>query len=89
MPDPSVHQLIVERIDGDVARVEVDGGDVIAVPRWLLPEGAAPDLVLRVERAATRVTIAVDDAATGAARADSARLTEELRARDDGGDVAL
>jgi len=43
---PESHRLIIDRHEGDLAVVEVDGGPVLDLPRWLLPHAARPDDVL-------------------------------------------
>jgi hypothetical protein len=59
--------MIVDRIEGSLAVVEVDGGTVDLPAAWL-PAGAAEGSVLRVEveqdSGASRVTITLDSAAT-------------------------
>jgi hypothetical protein len=90
---PESHRLIVDRYEGDLAVVEVDGRGAIDVPRWLLPAGARPDdvLTLTVERDAERVTATVvrDPAATARAREAARAAVDRLRRRDPGGDVTL
>ena len=86
------HTLIVDRwVDAEIASAELDGEDSVPVPRVLLPTNASADVVLRVERDASRVTITIDHDATEAARRESQRLSERLRQRDreGGGDVTL
>ena len=86
----SVHVLIVDRWhDADTASAELDGAAGVLVPRALLPDGAHPDVVMRVERRAARVTIAIDVDATDAARRESQELTARLKRRDPGGNVTL
>jgi len=89
---------VVDAIDGDVARVEVDGERMINVPRSMLPSAAREGSVLAVARDSpdderTTITIAVDAAATASAlersRAQVAEMERESRRRDPGGDVAL
>ena len=57
------HEWIVDALDDEVARCEVDGRVVVQLPRWLLPRDArAGDvLVVRHERAgdASRLEITV------------------------------
>lgn len=72
-----------------MASAELDGEDNVLVPRVLLPASAAADVVLRVERDVSRVTIIIDREATEAARRESEQLSERLRRRDRGGDVTL
>lgn len=87
---PERHTLIVDQwVDAGMARLELDGTAMVAVPRVLLPADAAADIVLRVERDASQVTISIDEAATAAARQEGERLTARLRQRDTGGDVTL
>ena len=84
------HTLIVDRWVGDgTASAELDGERSVAVPRALLPAEAAPDIVLRVERDAVRVTITIDRGATEAARRESEQLSARLRQRDTGRDITL
>ena len=45
---PESHRFIIDRHEGDLAVVEVDGGPVLDLPRWLLPHAARPDDVLAV-----------------------------------------
>src|SRR2546426_5051934 len=45
---PETHRFIIDRHEGDLAVVEVDGGSLLDVPRWLLPHAARPDDVLGV-----------------------------------------
>lgn len=79
--------MVVERwVDDRTARVELDG-DLVELPRSLLPSDAVRDDVLRVERSAERVMISIDRAATGAARRRGEQLASRLRRRDPGGDL--
>src|SRR5207253_2387548 len=43
---PETHRFIIDRHEGDLAVVEVDGRSLLDVPRWLLPHAARPDDVL-------------------------------------------
>src|SRR2546427_11106951 len=45
---PETHRFIIDRHEGDLAVVEVDGRSLLDVPRWLLPHAARPDDVLGV-----------------------------------------
>ena len=87
------HQLSIDRYEGDLAVVEVDGRGFVDLPRWLLPAGARADDVLAAtvdagpERAT--ITIARDAAATARARDAARAAVERLKRRDPGGDVAL
>lgn len=89
------HQWVIDRFEGDLAVVEVDGEHVLDVPRWMLPDGAGEDDVIAVEvRPGTDderaiVELRVDPEATAAAREEAAQLIERLRRKDPGGDVVL
>ena len=87
------HRLVVDRFEGDLAVVEVDGERFLDLPRWLLPPGVREDDVIIVRRrpGESRVTLEleVDAAATAAARAEARRLLDELRGKDPGGDLSL
>ena len=69
MPDKPIRyeRWTVDTIDERVARCEIDG-NVVHLPRWLLPADARGGDVLRVrherEGQRSRVTIVRDDAAT-------------------------
>jgi hypothetical protein len=90
----STHQLIIDRFDGELAVVEVDGTRFIELPRWLLPAEAREDDLLTLT---TRTTpdgaitheIRVDAAATAQARAEAQALVDRLRRKDPGGDLIL
>jgi hypothetical protein len=90
---PETHQLIIDRYEGDLVVVAVDGRGVVDVPRWLLPAGARPDDVLAViadgDAERVTVTIARDAAATARAREAARAAVERLKRRDPGGDVTL
>src|SRR5439155_696532 len=77
---PESHRFIVDRHEGDLAVVEVDGGSTLDVPRWLLPHAARPDdvLLVSVEQGTDRtvVTIVRDVAA-------------ELRRREETRDIGV
>ncbi|HEY8483862.1 MAG TPA: DUF3006 domain-containing protein [Longimicrobiales bacterium] len=87
------HRLVVDRFEGDLVVVEVDGERFLDLPRWLLPPGVREDDVIVVRRTTgeNRVTLEleVDPAATAAARAEARRLIDELRRKDPGGDLSL
>jgi DUF3006 family protein len=90
---PETHRFIIDRYEGDLAVVEVDGRGFVDLPRWLLPAGARADDVLAVtleagpERAT--ITIARDAEATTRARDAARAAVERLKRRDPGGDVVL
>ena len=87
------YSWIVDGLEENVARVEVDG-DVYTVPRWLLPDGVREGDVVRVdqkrEAARTVLTVERDDEATRAALDRSAeQVREQGTATDAGGDIVL
>ncbi len=90
---PEIHQLIVDRHEGDLAVVEVDGKTFLDLPRWLLPRAARGDDVLAatVEADADRavITIVRDADATARARAEAAEAVQRLKRKDPGGDLRL
>ncbi len=87
------HQLIIDRYEGDLVVVEVDGRGFVDLPRWLLPAGVRADDVLAVtvdagpERAT--ITIARDADATTRARDAARAAVDRLKRRDPGGDITL
>jgi DUF3006 family protein len=87
------HQLIIDRYEGDLAVVEVDGRGFVDLPRWLLPAGARPDdvLAVTVEAGPERATISIarDPEATARARDAAQAAVRRLKRRDPGGDVTL
>ena len=90
---PETHTFIIDRHEGDLAVVEVDGREFVDLPRWLLPAGARADDVLAVtvdagpERAT--ITIVRDADATARARDAARAAVERLKRRDPGGDIVL
>jgi hypothetical protein len=88
------HRLVVDRFEGDLAVVEVDGGPALDLPRWLLPREVKEGDVVRVRadqsaEGTLRLEARLDPEATRAARGDAAARLRRLRARDPGGDVEL
>jgi len=95
---PDQQRWIIDGIEDEVARLEVEGERTITLPRALLPSGARDGLVLRVRREPegrdrVTITIEIDREATEAARRKSkaqvAAIDAESRKKDGGGDVAL
>lgn len=87
-------RLVVDRLEGELVVVEVDGGPVLDLPRWLLPAGVREGDVITVRSTAEaegerKLLLRVDPEATRAARASVAERLERLRARDPGGDIEL
>jgi len=88
------HRLVVDRFEGELAVVEVDGDRFLDLPRWLLPPGTREDdvvvLTVRVARdGSVKCTARVDAEATAAAREEAERLVQRLRRKDPGGDIVL
>ena len=87
------HQFIIDRHEGDLSVVEVDGRAMLDLPRWLLPPAARGDDVLAVtveasgDRAA--ITIERDAAATARAQEAARAAAQRLRKKDPGGDLRL
>lgn len=75
-------QPFVDRIEGKVAVVLVDGVEK-NIPLAQLPKGVREGVYLTADLKA------VDQAATDAARAETAALHQKLKKDDDGGDFAL
>lgn len=88
------HWWAIDRFEGELAVVEIDGGRFLDVPRWLLPPEAGEDEVVRIERrvehdGAVRLLARIDAEETDRRRAEARRLIDELRRKDPGGDVTL
>src|SRR2546430_14126919 len=90
---PETHRFVIDRHEGDLAVVEVDGRSLLDVPRWLLPHAARPDDVLGVTVDAgpdrTVVTIVRDAAASARARAEAEDAVARLKRRGPGGAPGL
>jgi hypothetical protein len=87
------HRFIVDRHEGEISIVEVDGKALLDLPRWLLPRAARGDDVVAVsvegDGDRTVVTLERDPAATARAQAEAAEAVRRLKRRDPGGDVQL
>jgi len=89
---PTRHRWIVDALEEKTARLEVDGGATVHLPRWILPPDAAEGDVLLVkhDRAGpkSRLVIERDPDATRAAL-DASK--EQLKKAPKGGkgDIAL
>lgn len=87
------HRWIIDRFEGDLAVVEVDGARMMDLPRWLLPANAREDDVLvaacRADDDGLTVRVRVDEQATERAREEARKLIDELREGDPGGDLTL
>ena len=96
MPE-STHRWVIDVVEENAAAIEVDGKNVITMPRWLLPDGARQGDVLNVRHdrppngQRSSLTIEVDAAATQKALADSAIQVHKgaKRPNDPGGDITL
>jgi hypothetical protein len=90
----TTYRLVIDRFEEDLVVVEVNGGAMLDLPRWMLPSDAAEgDVVLMQqessEGADLRWTVRIDRAATEAARNTARATLERLKQRDPGGDIAL
>lgn len=90
----SRHRWTIDVLEEDSAAIEVDGRQVVHVPRWILPQRAREGVILAVthERtgAVSRLSIEIDDDAMKDAAAESDALVLRSRARrDPGGDIEL
>jgi len=88
------HRFVVDRFEGDLAVVEVDGDRFLDLPRWLLPPAAREDDVIALDVAvqpdgALRLVARVDVEATMAARERARAAIDRLRRKDPGGDIVL
>jgi Protein of unknown function (DUF3006) len=96
MPE-SIHRWIIDTIEENAVAIEVDGNNIVTVPRWLLPDGARQGDVLAVRHdrpskgRRSALTIEVDAAATKQSLADSAAQVKKgtKRSNDPGGDITL
>lgn len=82
----------VDSIEEGIAAVE-EGGRVVHVPAWLLPDGVREGDVVAVVReeegGEVTLTLRLDREATERALARSREQVERLRSRDPGGDIVL
>jgi hypothetical protein len=96
MPE-STHRWVIDVVEENAVAIEVDGKNVITMPRWLLPDAAKQGDVLQVrhDRPAkgqrSALTIEVDAAATKKALAESAAQVQKgtKRPNDPGGNITL
>lgn len=91
--DAPIRRMVIDRFEGDVAVVELESGDMLGLPRWLLPPGAAEGDVIEVCIAGgdeeARIELRLNRQATARARADAEAALARLRQRDPGGDIEL
>ncbi len=90
----TLHRLVIDRFEGDLVVVEVDGDRFLDLPRWLLPAGVREGEVVMAraalgENGERRLELWGDRAATEAARAEAEAVLARLRKRDPGGDLTL
>ena len=89
-PEGEIHSLIVDRFEGDLAVVQIDGRRFADLPRWLLPSAVREGDWLRMsvvsggEADQREIRVRVDSVATRAARAEAYTLLDRLRGRGQG-----
>jgi hypothetical protein len=90
---PLQKHWLIDAIEEDAAALETDAGELVHVPRSLLPAGARAGMLVRVTTApgddARPLTLALDPAATAAALARSQAQLRAPRGEDTPGDIAL
>lgn len=84
----------VDSIEEGIAAVEEDGGRILHLPDWLLPDGVKEGDVLTATREESGdgrlvLTVRIDREATERALRRSREQLERLRGRDPGGDIVL
>ena len=95
MPDRprAGHQLIVDRVEGEMVVVETEAGGTLDLPRWLLPPGVKEGDVILARpgqgKEGWSVAMEVDAEETGRRRAAMKERVERLASRDPGGDITL
>lgn len=91
MTQSDMQTVVVDRIEGGIAVLEVDGG-TIEVPAPWLPAGAREGSILRVaatgEANVSRIVLTLDAEARAAREADIQQLRESISEGPDG-DIAL
>ena len=90
----SKHRWTIDVMEEDSAAIEVDGRQIVHVPRWILPQRAREGVILAVmhERsgATSRLSIEIDeDAMRGAAAESDAKVLRARNPKDAGGDIDL
>ena len=85
-----VHTLVVDRFEGDLAVVQVDGTRFVDLPRWLLPLGVREGDWIRVwmipeaEADKRHFVLQVDTATTMARQEEARTLLERLQRHREG-----
>lgn len=87
-------RLTVDRIEGDLAIVLVDGGPLLDLPLWMLPDGCREgDVLIATSRSGepgtSNLRFTRDVAASRDSREAVATRLQRLRSRDAGGDLKL
>lgn len=93
------HRWVIDSIAEHVAAIEVDGTQMVRLPQWVLPRGAAEGQVLRVQHELdargerSTLSIEIDRTATrhalDASTAQVNAIRKDSARRDPGGDVVL
>lgn len=88
------HRWMVDSLEEGVASIEVDGRQMVPLPRWIIPKNAREGDVLSVTHAAggdeSTLVIRLDADATKAAMDRSrAQVRQPGAKRDPGGDIRL
>jgi hypothetical protein len=88
------HRFIVDHFEGDLVVVEMEGGPLLDLPRWMLPPGVGEGDVVVGSVTATgpgsvTLLLAVDAEASRARRDQAAARIQALRGGDPGGDIIL
>ncbi len=82
--------LVIDGFETDLARVELDDGRTLEIPRTWLPSSARAGDWVTIESDGEGHTIfTIDEQATRAARERNQNNLDALNARDPGGDVNL
>jgi hypothetical protein len=82
LPDMSEQTLIVDAVEGDVARVELDGGRMLDLPCGWLPAGVGEGQVLRVEVTGDgQLSFAVDMEETERRRRENQELLDSITSK--------
>ena len=85
--------FVVDQVEGNIAVLEGDGGEVHQLNTSRLPVGTKEGTVLRIGIAADgsidNTQVELDEEETARRLAQAAELLDELKKRDPGGDVIL
>lgn len=90
-PARRTSRFVIDRFEGDFAAVELEGGRMVDLPAWMIPVGARPGDVVRVQHETgpegNAVRLTLDPGATAAGRKEAETRLRRLRRRDPGGDL--